>query len=268
MLQLVSTTISNWFLFNGLQLNGSKSEILLVGTQEKRRAVGPSLSSGLTIAGAPISLSSSSKILGVTFDPSMSFDLHISEICKSANYHLRALAHIRKYLSVSSAKLVATSIISSRLDYCNSVLMGLSAYNLHRLQCVQNRAARIVLGVGRRTSPQPLLRELHWLPVEKRILYKTALLTFKTLSSQQPAYLSSLLVPYVPLRSLRSSSGNFLVVPRATTAFQSRSFSVAAPKLWNALPDTLRSLPGLPSIPLALQSLPGGGSYHAFLHHP
>lgn len=242
LLENVTSSLSNWFLFNGLQLNADKSEILLVGTQEKRRALNPLFASGLTIAGSPVSLSSSTRILGITFDSALSFDAHISEVCISANYHLRAFAHIRSYLSLSSANLVASSIVSSRLDYCNSLLNGLSAHNIQRLQCVQNRAARIVLGVGHRVSAEPLLRKLHWLPVAKRIQYKTALVTFKVLSTHQPPYLSSLLVPYNPSRTLRSSTSNFLTVPRVKTAFQTRAFSVAAPHLWNSLPAALRSL--------------------------
>ena len=116
------------------------------------------------------------------------------------------------------------------------------ANNLRRLQMVQNRASRLVLGVGRMTSPEPLLRQLHWLPVAKRIQYKTALITFKTLFSAQPSYLFALLLPYQPSRSLRSSSSYFLTVPRVHTTLESHAFSVAAPRLWNSLPISLRTL--------------------------
>ena len=81
-----------------------------------------------------------------------------------------ALWHTRgQFPSVSSANLVASAIMSSRPDYCNASLTGLSSHNLHRLQCVQNRAARIVLGVGRRTFIDSLLWQLHRLPIAKRI---------------------------------------------------------------------------------------------------
>ena len=241
-LESCSSAIATWYLFNGLQLNPDKSDALLVGTRDGRASVMPSLTSGPSIAGCNIPLSVSTKILGVTFDSALNFDPHISNICKSANYHLKALTHIRNFLSVSSANLIATAIISSRLDYCNSILNGLSTFNLNRLQTIQNRAARIVLGVGRRVSSEPLLRQLHWLPVAKRIQYKTALITFKTLHTHQPSYLSSLLIPYSPSRTLRSSSNNFLTVPKVTTTLQSRSFSVAAPHLWNSLPIPIRLL--------------------------
>ena len=236
------SAMATWFLFNGLQLNPDKSETLLVGTREGRRLAMPLFNSGLSIASSPTSLSNSTKILGVTFDPALNFDIHISEICRSANYHLRTLSHIRSFLSVSSANLIASAIISSRLDYCNAVLNGVSSSNLNRLQTVQNRAVRVVLSVGRNVSSEPLLRQLHWLPINKRIQYKTALITFKTLHSHQPSYLSALLVPYAPSRTLRSTSNNLLTVPRFSTSLQAKSFSVSAPPLWNSLPTPLRLL--------------------------
>ena len=116
---------------------------------------------------------------------------------------------------------------------------------VRRWQLVQNRAARIVLGVGRRVSAEPLLRELHWLPIIKRIQFKTAILTFKVVTTKQPSYLSSLLVPYVPTRNLRSMGNSSLIVPKIDSVFQSRAFSYAAPHLWNSLPGSLRSLANL-----------------------
>jgi hypothetical protein len=250
-----TTALTSWFLFNGLQLNPSKSEVILVGSKAKCRSalsslgfiISPddSLTTGVNVAGSFVPLLSSTKILGVTFDSALSFDIHISEICRVANFHLRALSHIRQYLTTSSANLIACSIVGSRLDYCNALFSGLSAYNIHRLQLVQNRAARIVLGVGRRVSAEPLLRELHWLPICKRIQFKVAILTFKVVTTKQPSYLSSLLVPYVPTRNLRSLGNNLLVVPKIDSVFQSRAFSYAAPHLWNSLPGSLRGLADL-----------------------
>ena len=112
-----------------------------------------------------------------------------------------------------------------------------------RLQRLQNRAARLVLNTPNRRSPsEPALRHLHWLPVTKRIDYKVALLTFKTLSCRQPGYLTSLLQPLSYNRSLRSSNQHLLSVPLAKTTFHSRAFSVYAPRLWNNLPLSLRIL--------------------------
>jgi hypothetical protein len=250
LLENCSSALSSWFLFNGLLLNPSKSQVLLVGTRDGCKSVLPHISSDLTLAGSPLPLSFSVKILGVTFDSSMSFDAHVSEICRTANYHLCALSHVRGSLSVASANLIACTIVSARLDYCNSILSCLSAYNLSRLQRVQNRAARIVLGVGSRISAEPLLRQLHWLPVAKRIKFKSALITYKTLLTSQPPYLSSLLHAYQPSRSLRSASSNFLSVPRVPSVFESKAFSIYAPHLWNSLPSSLRAFAAPSPLPV------------------
>ena len=96
----------------------------------------------ITVAGSPIKLQSSIKSLGVYLDSHMSFDKHVSEICKASYFHIRALRHIRSSLTTEAAKTVAVAIVGSRLDYCNFLLAGTSASNLARLQLVQNTLAR------------------------------------------------------------------------------------------------------------------------------
>jgi len=87
----------------------------------------------------------------------------------------------------------------------------------------------------------PLLKELHWLPVEQRIAFKILLLTFKALHKLRPSYIRDLLQTYKPVRSLRSSSMNMLVIPRSRLKFYGdRAFSVCAPKLWNNLPEHIK----------------------------
>ena len=176
----------------------------------------------------------------VIFDEQLTFNHHISEVCRTANFHLRALSHIRKYIDSSTANTIASCIVSSRIDYCNSLFAGITDHNLLRLQRIQNRAAKIVTNSFGIVSCSALLRQLHWLPVPNRIDYKIALLTFKALTNQQPAYLHSLLQVYSTGRTLRSSSQHLLAVPNVKTSFHARAFSVYAPKVWNRLPQHLR----------------------------
>ena len=92
----------------------------------------------------------------------------------------------------------------------------------------------------------PILRKLHWLPIKARIDFKLLLITFKALHGQAPAYLIELLNRYTPTRNLRSSGGNLLVIPKSCMkGYGDRAFSVAAPKLWNALPDSIRCINSL-----------------------
>ena len=128
------------------------------------------------------------------------------------------------------------------LDYCNSLYYGLPSSSLSRLQSVQNSLARLVVPSVRRTDHiTPILKRLHWLPIEQRIKFKIAVLTFKTLSHKQPTYLSQLLVPYQPTCNLRSSDQHLLIVPNMKSNFGKRSFSFSAPTIWNSLPLALRT---------------------------
>ena len=106
---------------------------------------------------------------------------YITALSKSCFYHIRALRHIRPILSEDTANLIASSLVSSRLDYANACLFGISVKNLSRIQRIQNTLARVVTCSRSRSSSAPLLKHLHWLPVSARIHFKIALLTFKSL---------------------------------------------------------------------------------------
>ena len=103
-----------------------------------------------------------------------------------AFYYLYNTRHIRKYLSRSSTETLIHAFITSRLDYCNSLLYGLPKYQLSKLQRVMNSSARLVYCAPKSCHITPLLRELHWLPVCYRIEYKITLLTFKVLRGMAP----------------------------------------------------------------------------------
>ena len=198
-------------------------------------------SSTVNISTTSITLQDQVKLLGVTMDSNLTFNNHVASVAKSCYYHIRAFRHIRPMLTSDMAKTVASSLIGARLDYANAVLYGTSASNINRLQLVQNTVARVVTGLKKSDHISQTLRDLHWLPVRYRINFKTTVLTYKAQTSAAPLYLSSLISSYSPSRALRSTSQNLLTVPRCKTVFSSRGFRIAAPTLWNALPDSVTS---------------------------
>ena len=92
---------------------------------------------------------------------------------------------------------------SEDLDFSNSLLYGIPGYQVQKLQIVQNAAAKLIYNAGKFDHVTPLLRELHWLPIRKRIFYKVLLFVFNVLHGKAPIYLSELISEYMPQRSLR-----------------------------------------------------------------
>jgi hypothetical protein len=101
--------------------------------------------SDINIAGSTVPLSDSIELLGVTLDKSLTFNKHVNIVSQTCYYHMKALHHIRHCLDNHTASLTAHALISSRLDYANSVLLGAPQYVTNKLQCIQNALARIVL---------------------------------------------------------------------------------------------------------------------------
>ena len=254
-LAILSSTLDSihaWLTANRLSVNPSKTEYLLVGTSQQRAKI---ISSSLLFQNNVLTPSNTIRNLGVTFDPDLSYHHHISSICSTSFYHIRHLRQIRSSIDKNSAIILANALVSSKLDYCNSLFYGLPSSSIYRLQKIQNALARVVIPSAKRYHHiTPTLRTLHWLPVEKRITYKIATLTFKTLQAQLPSYLSDLLVPYRPSRYLRSASQDLLVVPNIKTAAGRRSFAYAAPTVWNSLPLHIRSSSSLASFHTALKT--------------
>jgi len=120
-------------------------------------------------------------------------------------YHIRQLRCIHPYLDFKTASTIATSIVHSKLDYCNSLCHNLPDCQLNRLQQIQNSLARAVVKAPKSTHITSILKSLHWLKVNKRIEYKFLTLTYKVLTTTQPSYLHNL-ISLQPPRSSRSSS--------------------------------------------------------------
>ena len=149
-------------------------------------------------------------------------------------------------LTDEAAAHVVHALVTSRLDNCNAILYGLPQSLLNKVQRVQNMAARVLSGSRKFDHITPVLRSLHWLPIIQRIKYKILLLSFKCLHNQAPIYLVELIEQYRPSRALRSGSDGLLTIPKSRTrSFGDRSFSRAAPRLWNSLPKNIRLLSSL-----------------------
>lgn len=230
--------IVTWMNINMLKINADKTELIVFTSQKNEKHV---QSVTVNISDENIKQSKNVRNLGAFFDSNMTMEKHISSVCKSCYGQLRQIGHIRKYLDTDGTKSLVNSLVTSRMDYCNALLSGVPLKLLNQLQHLQNTAARVISRTSRYDHITPILKELHWLPVPKRVEFKTLVHTFKALHDQSPKYLKDLLEIHQPKRTLRSSNSIQLVVPKQRTArFGERSFSSAAPKLWNATPSDIR----------------------------
>ena len=195
----------------------------------------------VSVGDSVMSPTTSVKNLGVTMDRALSMDSHITSVTRTCYMHLRNIGRIRRSLTLDASKTLVHGLVTSRMDYCNGVLYGLPAKSVSRLQRIQHTAARMITRTRRSDHITPVLIDLHWLPVCRRIEYKILMHTYRALHEQSPVYMKDMFRRYEPTRALRSSDSSSLVVPcTRTVQYGDRSFRSAGPKLWNDLPQELR----------------------------
>ena len=183
---------------------------------------------------------------------------HITKTCKACFFHLHNIRRIKKYLSRDCLLILVHAFITMRkLDYCNGLLYGLSKKQVSKLQRVQNATARLVMDIRKHAHITPVLFELHWLPVYARIQFKVLLLIFKAIHNLAPSYIKDL----IEIKSkfsycLRSNSGILLEWPKRKmlVTLGGRSFYAAAPRLWNSLPLSIRTITSIEILKKSLKT--------------
>ena len=226
--------ISKWMNDHFLCLNQSKTNILIVAP--------PAVKKKIVIGGvilddySCIRFVESAKNLGVILDSVLSFETQINKVVKSCFNIIRNLSKIKVFLSQDQLQMLVSSLIFSRLDYCNSLYYGTNLNLIKKLQYVQNCAARLVLkrSLPFQTSLDGVFNELHWLKVRHRIIYKIVLVVHNCLHLKGPNEVSAL------LRYAESERTMKLRESRVVCKYGDRAFSHIAPKLWNLLPDNIR----------------------------
>ena len=172
--------------------------------------------------------------LGSWFDSHMDMATHITKTC-SAFFYLYNIRHMRKYLTSECTKKLIHAILTSRLDYCNSLLCWVADHHMQKLQRVMNASARLIFCAPNYGHITPLLQQLHWLLICLRIEFKILLITFKVLQGSFPKYLNDLISVLPPSRyDLRRNNKGILLSTLkrfAKVTMGDRSFMTEAPRL-------------------------------------
>ena len=151
------------------------------------------------------------------FDQYLTFHDHISGICRSTHFHLRSIGRIRNLLTFDATAQLIHAVITTRLDFCNSILYNLPNNKIERLQRIQNQSARMLKQIPRRNHITPVLRELHWLKNYYRNIVKILLLTHNAVNNTAPEHLFDLIrfnVKSTTVRTRASFDPCLLCVPQ------------------------------------------------------
>ena len=240
-IELVMACISQldrWMSSNHLKLNSDKTQLIWLDSRQQLLKVNPD---SILLDVSTVRFQRSVVDLGVALDSNLSMRDHVSRLCRTSYYQLRQLRVIRRSLTTRTCTQLVHALVNSRLDYCSSLLSGITDQLLSQLQSVLRASARLVLQ-QRKFDPisNDIREKLHWLPIQQRISYKLCLIVFRCLRGEAPAYLCEMLTPLsgvqhlLPLRS--AAHGNLHIPRTRTRTFGPRFFLVSGPSLWNKLP--------------------------------
>jgi len=227
------TAISDWMSASRLKLNPTKTEVIWLGSSHQVSQISIT---DIPLQSTTIRVAELARDLGVVIDSKLSLSAHVVALCRSGFYHLQQLRPVLRSLTHEAARTLIQAFISSRLEYCNSLLYGLPQSLIGKVQSVQNAAARLLTGNRRRDHISPVFRQLHWLPVQRRVDFKLACFVYSSLSGQAPPNLADdiHLVSEGPRRRLLSSTDRLCAVPQTHNTFGNRSFAAAGPRLGTA----------------------------------
>ena len=218
--------IREWLTSNYLKVNDQKTEFLPIVPVSAKKLI-KELS--ISVGGALIQAVDKVKNLGVYLDNHMNMSANTSEIVRCCYFHIHHIGQINKFLPRQTRERVVNALVTSRLDYCNSLLYGTVDKNFARPQRLQNTAARLIMRVPKYSNITPVLKELHWLPVRERVCFKIMLLVHRAVNCRGPVYLRDLICIYTPTRALRSEGTKQLKRPKTNCKAGDASFPAAAP---------------------------------------
>ena len=223
--------INEWMNSFFLKMNPDKTEIIMFLPQQLGDA--HTINGCIFSDGTCIRFANFVKTLGALLDRHLNMDIHVNYVVSHCFKYLSDIGKIRKMLSDKHTELLVHSVISSRLDYCNSLLYGISKIQIGKLQKVQNAAARLVSMRRKCESVSDVLKTLHWLPVEARIIFKLLCVIYKSLHNIAPDCIRELIY-------IKNVDKKLLAYKHYMSSHARKSFSYIAPKLWNNLPENIR----------------------------
>ena len=243
-MQNVLASLDIWFRANGLKVNASKTQLMLLGSPQNLRTL-PDIR--VTFRDHDLLPISEAKNLGLIFDRSLNWAAHVDSVTRSCFGVLSGLSHLRGHLPTSVILSLVNALVISRIRYCISVYGFGSKQNLSRVQKVLNYSAKVVFGRKKFDHVSDLLDRLGWLSAEQLASYHALSLLHKVRRSGEPESLAAGLTTVAEARGrdldIATRQDRLMYVPRSRTEMGRRRFLCRGPSMYNSLPPDMLSLP-------------------------
>ena len=232
--------LKNWLIANKLTLNVIKTEFMLVGSRQRIATMTENTNTFLN--GISLNRVNCSKCLGVEIDEFLTWDTHIASVSKKVSSGISIMRKVKPFIPISSLLNIYQSIVEPYFDYCSIVWNGIGDNLADKLQKLQNRAARVITGAEYLTPTNEILNKLGWSNLKERRNKQKALMMFKIVNGMTPRYLKEIFSarPGASVYNLRTSLDD-IAIPRARTDYYRKSFAFTGAKIWNALPNNMKS---------------------------
>ena len=238
--------LKEYMLNNYLKLNDTKTEVIVFGSPKFKEGI--TLNGTFLNSGECIRFTDNVRYLGFLFDAVLSFDSQITKVTSLGYSSLRKISSIKGSLSKSNLETFIHAFISSCLDYCNILYVGLPKKMIYKLQKLQNAAIRIIFKVRAHHPVSSFFAELHWLNIEQRIVYKVLLTTYKVINGLAPEVLKDMItIRNTDTLTLHNKYFN-------STKYGKRAFVHYVPRYWNNIPVNLRRKRDVNGFKTALKS--------------
>ena len=234
--------IIDWLVASKLLLNPAKCEFIILSSKKKAPGL---VSVPLRIGSVVVKSKEHVRDLGVILNNTLTMEKHVLSVCKSAFFYLRHISRVRNYISECHTRLLVNVLIFSRIEFCASLLLGISKAVILKLQKVIRYSIRLIKKCSSSSQVDEIPTETTFLSIEQRSTLRLINITITALHKHVPHFLANSLsaVQYQSSQFLRSQSHGNLAVPRVKTKTGERAFSYAAPRLFNSMPVQLLEKP-------------------------
>jgi hypothetical protein len=238
-LETIAQTLFQYFGRMGMKINEGKCQYMILGSKRKLNNIRDRMNP-LNVLGSSLFPKNKIKILGVTIDQNLKFDVHAKSVIAKCTGLTKFLWRTAKFLPLTSKKLLYNALVVPHLTYCDAVWSTTINKTIQkRLETIQNSGMRFILNINnRRHSSQDLRTELNWLPIhlKQKVTYNA--IVWKALKCETPVYVQAM------INTNDHHSHNTrprLHVEARHTNVSNSAFSLKAPLLYNELPLCVRN---------------------------